>query len=165
MSKNVAVCFETDISGFRQAFFYVLKRLAFGTALEEFDERQYLISGEGVSPSLSPRRLRAKYTLRTNLRFMLRGFRPAGGKFAQAQIYPLPPKGGRIDGAAAYGYILVQTCSSTGGTFAKSLYDCQTDSRELPGYGHQAHRQPSDNGYSQKSCGDRLFAKGREKHL
>jgi len=41
-------------------------------------------------------------------------FRPAGGKFAQAQIYsskepdciyPCRPEDGRMDGAAAYGYI------------------------------------------------------------
>ena len=82
---------------------------------------QGVISGEGASSPLSPRRLRAKYTLRTNLRFMLRGFRPAGGKFAQAQIYspkktdciyPCGSKDGRMDGAAAYGYISWQICNS-----------------------------------------------------
>ena len=34
----------------------------------------------GESPSLSPRRLRAKYTLRTKLRFVLREFRPCRGQ-------------------------------------------------------------------------------------
>ena len=48
--------------------------------MEWFKECQAVISGEGVSSPLSPRRLRAKYTLRTNLRFMLRGFRPCRGQ-------------------------------------------------------------------------------------
>ncbi len=43
-------------------------------------ECRRVVSGEGVSPSLSPRRLRAKYTLRTKLRFVLRGFRPCRGQ-------------------------------------------------------------------------------------
>lgn len=92
MSKNVAVCFETDISGFRQAFFNVLKRLVLGTALEDFKMHQGVISGEGVSPSLSPRRLRAKYTLRTNPRFMLRGISPCRGQICVSANFPLPPQ-------------------------------------------------------------------------
>ena len=82
---------------------------------------QGVISGEGVSSPLSPRRLREKYTRRTKLRFVLWVFRPAGGKFAQAQIYspkepdciyPCRPKDGRMDDAAAYGYISEQMCSN-----------------------------------------------------
>jgi len=87
MGANVAVCFETGISVFGQAAFYACKESVPRNASEWFRECQQLISGEGASSPLSPRRLRVKYTLRTNLRFMLRGFRPAGGKFAPAQIY------------------------------------------------------------------------------
>jgi len=41
-----------------------------------------------------------------------------------------------MDGAATCGYILGQMCSNAGGTSKKPLCGCQTDSRELPGYGH-----------------------------
>ena len=78
---------EYQFSGRR--FFDVCEASALRTALEWFGECQELISGECASSPLSPRRLRAKYTLRTKLRFVLRGFRPAGGKFAQARIYSL----------------------------------------------------------------------------
>ena len=110
---------EYQFSGRR--LFDVCEASALRTALEWFGECQELISGEGANFPLSPRRLRAKYTLRTNLRFMLRGFRPAGGKFAQAQIYspkkpdciyPCCPKDGRMDGTAVYGYISEQMCSN-----------------------------------------------------
>ena len=123
---------EYQFSGRR--FFDVCEASALRTALEWFGECQALISGEGVSSPLSPRRLRAKYTLRTNLRFMLRGFRPAGGKFAQAQIYsptkpdciyPCRPKDRRMDAVAANGYILGQICSNIYGTSQKSLCGCQ----------------------------------------
>lgn len=120
---------EYQFSGRR--FFDVCEASALRTALEWFGECQELISGEGASSPLSPRRLRAKYTLRTNFRFMLRGFRPAGGKFALAQIYspkepdciyPCLPKDGRMDGAAACGYILGQIRSNIYGTSQKSHF-------------------------------------------
>ena len=56
---------------------------------------------------------------------MLRGFRPAGGKFAQARIYspkepdciyPYYPEDGLVNGDAAYGYISGQMCSIVIGT-------------------------------------------------
>ena len=95
---------EYQFSGRR--FFDVREVSALRTALEWFGECQELISGEGASPSLSPRRLRAKYTLRTNLRFMLRGFRPCRGQICACAnlqserigLYlPMPP-GGRAHG-------------------------------------------------------------------
>ncbi len=67
-----------QVSGRR--LFYVLKRPALGAASVDFKECQGVISGEGASLPLSPRRLRAKYTLRTNLRFMLRGISPCRGQ-------------------------------------------------------------------------------------
>ena len=91
---------EYQFSGRR--FFDVCEASALRTALEWFGECQELISGEGVSPSLSPRRLRAKYTLRTKLRFVLRGFRPCRGQICacanlqseRAGLYlSIPPRG------------------------------------------------------------------------
>lgn len=137
---------EYQFSGRR--FFDVCEASALRTALEWFGECQELISGEGASSPLSPRRLRAKYTLRTNLRFMLRGFRPAGGKFAQAQIYspkepdciyPCRPKG-----RGAW-MLLLQTATFLGGyaaTFtglrkSPCLRLPEIDSRKPPGYGQR----------------------------
>ena len=124
---------EYQFSGRR--LFDVCEASALRTALEWFGECQELISGEGVSSPLSPRRLRAKYTLRTNLRFMLRGFRPAGGKFAQAQIYsPKEPDciylcrpKGRVHGW--------RCCLRL--HFRADVRLSEGDSREPPGYGQR----------------------------
>lgn len=128
---NVAVCFETDISVFRQTAFYVLKRPVLVVASEVSGECQRVVSGEGVSPSLSPRRLRAKYTLRTNLRFMLWGISPCRGKIhagmdlqsERAGLYlSMPPQRmGRMDAVATNGYILGQIHSNIYGTLQKVL--------------------------------------------
>ena len=120
---------EYQFSGRR--FFDVCKASALQTALEWFGECQELISGEGVSPSLSPRRLRAKYTLRTKLRFVLRGFRPCRGQIRananlqseKAGLYlSMPPqRAGRMDAVASNGYIFGQICNNIYGTSRKSL--------------------------------------------
>ena len=123
-----------------------MKRTVPGAAPESFQEHRREVSGEGASLPLSPRRLRAKYTLRTNLRFMLRGFRPAGGKFAQTQIYTvrknglylsMPPKGW------AHGWRCCQRLHF-GVNMQQHLRDfaevplrlSESNSREPPGYGH-----------------------------
>ncbi|RKI90722.1 hypothetical protein D7V94_13205 [Parablautia intestinalis] len=81
--------------------FYVLKRPILMTNSEVSGECRGVVSGEGASSSLSPRRLRAKYTLRTKLRFVLRGFRPCRGQIhagvdlqsERAGLYlSMPPK-------------------------------------------------------------------------
>ena len=158
------------VSGRR--LFCVLKRPVLETASEESEVCQRVISGEGASSHLSPRRLRAKYTLRTNLRFMLRGFRPAGGKFAQAQIYspkdpdciyPCRPKG-----RGAW-MLLLQTATFLGGYAAiftglrKSpcLRLPEIDSRKPPGYGQRFTVSRPMAAAHMKSGGIGLSAKGK----
>ena len=62
--RRLFLCPEKNCFGICSGGFWCVRRVIFG---------------EGESPFLSPRRLRAKYTLRTNLRFMLRGISPLQG--------------------------------------------------------------------------------------
>ena len=164
---------EYQFSGRR--FFDVCEASALRTALEWFGECQELISGEGVSPSLSPRRLRAKYTLRTNLRFMLRGFRPCRGQICavanlqseRAGLYlSMPPQ-------KAGAWMLLLWAATFLSKYAATL----TGLRRSPPAAVR-NRQPRTariravvrskppyGGCSYKSGGIRLSTKGKEKGI
>ena len=80
-----------------------------------FDEAMYLFEGMWLFLYLlkieflsSPRRLRAKYTHRTKLRFMLCVFRPCRGQIYASVNY----KCCRIYGCAGYGRWFVNGCLS-----------------------------------------------------
>ena len=148
---------EYQFSGRR--FFDVCEASALRTALEWFGECRRVVSGEGVSPSLSPRRLRAKYTLRTNLRFMLRGFRPCRGQIRA-------PKGG------THGRRCFQWLHFWGNVkprlrdFAEvPLRLLKRDSRELSGYGHGFATNRPMAAAHKKSGGIGLSARGKEKGI
>ena len=164
---------EYQFSGRR--FFDVCEASALRTALEWFGECQELISGEGASSPLSPRRLRAKYTLRTNLRFMLRGFRPAGGKFAQAQIYsPKEPDciySCRPKRQGAWMLLLLTAtlwskyAATSTGLRKSPLRLSEIDSREPPGNGHRFAISRHRAAAHKESGGISLSAKGKEKGI
>lgn len=128
----------------------------------------------GASSPQSPRRLRAKYTLRTNLRFMLRGFRPAGGKFAQAQIYTVrKSRTVFIHAAQRTGAWMALLPTVTFGAKCAAppvgLHRTNPHSAAVKEQQPQTalirvsvRTQPSNNGCSQNNCGG-LSAKERKK--
>ena len=108
---------------------------------------QRVISEEGSSSHLSPRRLRAKYTLRTKLRFVLRGFRPCRGQIhagvnlqsENPRLYlsmPLQRTGERMLLLLTATFWDKYAATSTGLRRSPRRLS-ESDSRELPRYGNR----------------------------
>ena len=164
------------VSGRR--LFYALKRLVLETTSEVSGECQRVISGEGVSPSLSPRRLRAKYTLRTKLRFVLRGFRPCRGQIraganqgSTPAVLPIsmrPKERGAWKALLLVASFLRKCEAAPAGLRRSPLCLSGSDSRESPGYGHRftvsrpmaaAHKEIDGIGLSAKGKGKGICEK------
>ncbi len=126
----------------------------------------------GILLFFSPRRLRAKYPLRTNLRFIRREFRPAEGKFAQAQIYTVRKSWTVfIHAAGRTGAWIAMPLTATfqgrcaasqrGFTERSPLWLSENDSLLYAQIWESAHSQQSYNGCLPKNCVGRLSTKGK----
>ena len=115
---------EYQFSGRR--FFDVCEASALRTALEWFGECQELISGGGRKPFPKPSAFESEIHPTHKPSVYAPGISPCRGQIHASVnlyspkkpdcIYPCRPEDGRIDGAAAYGYISGQMCSIAEGT-------------------------------------------------
>ena len=155
--------------------FYVLKRPVIETVSEKSGEFQRIVSGEGVSPFLSPRRLRAKYTLRTKLRFVLRGFRPCSGQICaganlqseRAGLYfPCALKDGMHGRRCFQWFHFGENVKPRQRDFAEvPLRLPESGIRDLSGYGHRFAVSRPMAAAHRESGGIGLSARGKEKRL
>ena len=122
MSKNVAVCFETGISVFRQAAFLCPEKACFGNCSGGVRGASVgnFRGGRKLSPKPSAFESEIYPTHKPSV--YAPGISPCRGQIhAGVNLYSpkknglylsMSPKDGRMDGAAAYGYISEQMCSN-----------------------------------------------------